>query len=168
MLIPRNTTSCPVGFTYRRTTVGAMGNEVRRNKIALGDQMQIVTSPVGKRVAKDFCCLAHAFRPIGGARQRRVVIDEPWIEVAINGRQLTIREQGGYEVLDDLLVSGPAHVAMVGCQRSIHHPTNVGCFSARLGRRMASWTQAARLRGARRIWCVAVTPDSAAQRFKPR
>jgi DNA-binding CsgD family transcriptional regulator len=83
------------GFTHHGTTVGAMGNEMLGNKIAFGDQMQDIASPVGKCVAEEFGCLARTVGPIRGVRQRRVVIDERGVEIAVNGCQITIGEQGG-------------------------------------------------------------------------
>ena len=103
-------------LAHHRSTVSAMRDEVLGDEIALGDHMQIVASPVRKGLSEEFGCLARALRPIRRVGQRRVMIDKRRIEVPVDGRQVPIREQGGDEVIDDLLVTGTSHAAMLGCR----------------------------------------------------
>jgi hypothetical protein len=70
-----------------------MGDEMFGDEIALGNHVLHVGSPIGEGRADDFGCLAHASGPSGAPGQRRVVIDELWVEIAVNGCQVTIREQ---------------------------------------------------------------------------
>src|SRR4029453_10277598 len=146
----------------------AMGDEVLGDKIPLTDILLHVTSPIRKGVAEDLGCFAHAFRPIRRTGEWRVMVDERWIEVPVDGCQVTIGEQGGDELTDDLLVRTAGHAAMVGCRRSLHHPSKVGCFLVRIEGKIAVWTEAARSRGAQTISRAAVPQDFAAQRSRPR
>src|SRR4029453_11523081 len=146
----------------------AMGDEVLGEKIALSDHLLPATSPIRKGVGENLARFAHAFRPIRRTGEWRVMVDERWIEVPVDGCQVTIGEQGGDELTDDLLVRTAGHAAMVGCRRSLHHPSKVGCFLARMERKIAVWTEAAPSCGAQTIWCAAVPQDFAAQRSRPR
>ena len=81
-------------LTHHRAAVGAMGDEMLHEEIIFGDHVLDVAAPIGKRLAEQLSSLAHAFRPVRRTRQRRVVVDELWIEIPIDGGQVTIGEQG--------------------------------------------------------------------------
>jgi hypothetical protein len=94
------------------------------------------------------------------------MIDELRVEIVINGRQVTVGEQSCAELIDDLLVIGAIHPAIVGSRQLLHHPSKVGCFLRQSGRRMAVWNEAARSRGVRMIWYAAAHWGCAAPSFR--
>jgi hypothetical protein len=95
--------------------MGAVCREVLHDEIIFSDQMVVVASPVGKGAAEERGRLADALRSVRGIWQRWVMIDEFWIEIPVDGREITVGEQGGDELFDDLLVRMCAvHSAMVG------------------------------------------------------
>jgi len=94
------------------------------------------------------------------------MIDELRVEIAINGRQVTVGEQGSDELSHDLLVIGAIHAAIVGSRQLLHHPSKVGCFVRQSGRRMAVWNEAAQSRGVRMIWYAAAHCGCAAPSFR--
>jgi hypothetical protein len=49
-----------------------------------------VAAPIGKGLAEQLSSLAHAFRPIRRTRQWRVVVDELWVEIPIDGGWVTL------------------------------------------------------------------------------
>jgi len=126
------------GWGFTGAAVGAVGYEVLNDKITFGDHVPYVASPVRNGLAELRGRLTHAFRPIRGIGQRRVMVDELWVEIPVDGRQVPVGEQGGDELLDKLLVV----VAVVmppssaGPDRSTY-PPKVGCFLTRLQRRMS-------------------------------
>jgi hypothetical protein len=124
------------GFTHHGAAVDAVGYEVLGDKITFSDHVLYVASPVRKGLAEEPGCLTHTVWPIRGAGQRRVMVDEPWVEVAIDSRQVPVGEQGSDELLDNLLVMCAGHDAIVGWSRPLHHPSKVGCFLTPMRRRM--------------------------------
>jgi len=120
-----------------------MSDEVLRDKIIFSDDVLEVTSPVRKCFAEDFGGLTHACGPIGGTGQWRVMVDEIWIEIAVDGSEIPVGEQGADEVLDKLFVRSSRHAVIVCRSRRRHHPPKVGCFLNRLGERIGVWKEAA-------------------------
>ena len=75
--------------------MGAVGYEVLNDKITFGDHVPYVASPVRNGLAELRGRLTHAFRPIRGIGQRRVMVDELWVEIPVDGRQVPVGEEGG-------------------------------------------------------------------------
>jgi hypothetical protein len=154
-------------LTHHRAVVSAVGNEVFGDEIAFSDHLLDVASPVGKGAPDDLSCFAPAFRSLRDTRERRVVADKLWIEIPIDGRQVTVAEQGGDELLDNLLVAaGDSHVAMVDRPRTSLHPSKVGCFSAGAGGMMLVCQPAARLSDTLTISYAAAPWDYVVLHFK--
>src|SRR4249919_671642 len=101
-------------LTHHRAAVGAMGDEMLHEEIIFGDHVLDVPAPIGKGPAETLSSLAHAFRPIRRTRQWRVMVDELWIEIPIDGGQVTIGEQGADELFDELLVLSSGHAVSLG------------------------------------------------------
>jgi len=101
-------------LSHKGAAVGAMGDEVFDDKIILGDHVLNVAAPVGKGASDDLGCCAPAFRSRRDTPERRIMADQSWVEMSIDGGQVTVTEQGGDELLDDSLVSAVvSHGAML-------------------------------------------------------
>ena len=96
-------------LTHHRAAVGSMGDEMLHEEIIFGDHVLGVAAPIGKGLAEQFSSLANAFRPIQRTRHWRVMVDELWIEIPVDGGQVTIGEQGAAELFNELLVLSAGH-----------------------------------------------------------
>ena len=99
MLMPRRTSVLPVPRERpsARPVRVPQACEVLDDEVALGDELVEVAVPVGQRGPDDMRGLAHALRPVGGAGERRVVVDEVVGEVAVDGGEVAL----GEELLDE-------------------------------------------------------------------
>ena len=85
---------------------GAVRVEVLDDEVALGDVVVGVAAPVGHRGPDDLRGLAQALGALGGAGERRVVVDEVVGEVAVDRREVALGEELLDEALDEVLVAG--------------------------------------------------------------
>jgi hypothetical protein len=125
--------------------VGTAGREPLDDHVALRDELVDDAPPVGQRRPEHRRGPAHTLRPVGRPGERRVVVDEARIQIAVNGGEVACAEQLLNEGLDELLVARGLIGGLSGHRPSVRqvrrpdHPRKVGFLRRSRGATLGPW-----------------------------